>query len=143
MWINYIILAIIGFGAGIVISGGVFAFIAVIGLIPRIIRKTNTQDFVHVYEDAVTFGGIFGVLCLVFNIRVPIGVLGSGIFGIFAGVFVGGLAVSLAEVLNVIPILTRRMNIHRGMSYLIVALAMGKMIGSLVYYLIPGFAQYK
>ncbi|TCT14288.1 stage V sporulation protein AB [Natranaerovirga pectinivora] len=143
MWINYILLVIIGFGAGIVISGGVFAFIAVIGVVPRLIQKTNTNDYVRVYEDSITLGGIFGAISLVTDIRVPIGLLGSSIFGMFSGIFIGALAVSLAEVLNVIPILTRRINLHVGISYFIISLALGKMMGSLIYYILPGFARYK
>jgi stage V sporulation protein AB len=143
MWINYVLLAFIGFSIGVVVAGGVFAFVAIIGIIPRFIQKTNTNDYATVYEDAVIFGGIFGTILLVTDLEIHIGPIGSALFGIFGGMFVGGLAVSLAEVLNVIPILTRRLNLKVGMSYFIVALAVGKMIGSLVYYLIPGFALYQ
>ncbi|MFP4698043.1 MAG: stage V sporulation protein AB [Eubacteriales bacterium] len=139
MWINYIILAFIGISAGIIVSAGLFAFISVIGIIPRLMQKTNTQDFVNVYEDAATLGGLFGAVCIMFEVRIPIGVVGSSIFGIFAGIFVGSLAVSLAEVLNVIPILTRRLRLNVGMAYFIVALALGKMVGSLIYFIVPGF----
>jgi len=39
----------------------------------------------------------------------------------------------------VIPILTRRGRVERGMYYFVLAIAVGKLIGSLMYYMIPGF----
>jgi len=46
---------------------------------------------------------------------------------------------SLAEVLNVIPILTRRGRLQHGMFYFVLAIALGKLVGALLYFLIPGF----
>ncbi|WP_443084038.1 stage V sporulation protein AB [Vallitalea guaymasensis] len=39
--------------------------------------------------------------------------------------------------------LTRRFNIKVGMAYFIVTLAIGKLIGSLLYFIIPGFYKLK
>lgn len=51
------------------------------------------------------------------------------------GVFYG----SLAEVLNILPILTRRVRLTQGMRWFICAVAVGKLVGSLLYYFVPGF----
>jgi stage V sporulation protein AB len=72
-----------------------------------------------------------------------LGNIGGAIYGFFSGIFIGCLAVSLAEVLDVIPILTRRFSIKIGMAYFIVSLAAGKLIGSLIYFIIPGFYKIK
>ena len=55
------------------------------------------------------------------------------------GVFVGSLAVSLAEVINVVPIFMRRARLKQGLSFFLLALAAGKLIGSLVYFFVPAF----
>lgn len=141
--INSLLLIIIGFGGGVVIAGGVFAFIAIIGIVPRLAQKTATQKYIWVYEDAIVFGGIFGTLVMVSDFSILLGNIGAMIYGFFSGIFVGCLAVSLAEVLDVVPILTRRFNIKVGMAYFIVTLAIGKLVGSLVYYIIPGFYSLK
>ena len=143
MNLNNIILAFIGFSAGITISCGVVAFIVVIGVIPRLVQKTKTQKYIRIYETSITCGGIFGTIASTANIRLDIGIMGAILFGLFGGIFVGCLAVSLAEVLNVIPILMRRLSLKVGMSYFIVALAIGKMIGSLIYFIVPGFVMWK
>lgn len=143
MMINYLILFIIGLSSGVVVAGGVFAFIAGIGIVPRFVQKTNTKKYINVYEDAITLGGIFGVISVIWKINIPIGIVGTTFFGLFTGIFIGGIAVSLAEVLDVIPILMRRVNITVGMAFFMVAIALGKMIGSLIYFIIPGFFKYK
>lgn len=143
MILQYLLLIIIGFGGGVVIAGGVFAFIAIIGIVPRLAQKTATQKYIWVYEDAIMFGGMFGTLVMIIDFELPLGNIGGIIYGFFSGIFVGCLAVSLAEVLDVIPILTRRFNIKVGMAYFIVTLAMGKLIGSLLYFIIPGFYKLK
>ena len=134
---------IIGFCGGVIIAGGVFAFLAIIGVVPRLAIKTGTQKRIKLYEDCLMIGGVFGTLNLPFELSIPLGIPALLVFGLAGGVFVGSVAVSLAEVLAVIPILSRRIHLKRGMAIFMVALALGKMIGALIYFLIPGFVQFK
>ncbi len=140
---GYIILVIIGFGGGVVVAGGVFAFIAIIGVVPRLAQKTQTQDCIWIYEDAIMLGGIFGTIVMITGIKLMLGSVVAATYGLFAGMFIGCIAVSLTEVLDVIPILTRRLSLKVGMAYFIVALAIGKLVGSLLYFIIPGFYSLK
>lgn len=140
MIIKNALVMLIGFSAGIVISGAVFAFITVIGIVPRLAQKTGTQQYVMVYENAIIVGGIFGTLTGIIDLYIPIGIVGVILVSICIGIFFGCLAASLAEVLNVLPILTRRGKLLSGVFYFILALALGKLCGSLVYYCIPGFS---
>ncbi|MDR1688993.1 MAG: stage V sporulation protein AB [Clostridiales bacterium] len=128
-----------GFSAGLVISGAVFAFIAIIGIVPRLAQKTRTENHVKLYEEAIIFGGITGALTLPFDFEIPAGKIFAAFFAFCVGIFYGTLAVSLAEVLDVIPILTRRVRIQDGLSIFIIAIAAGKLFGSVLYYVIPGF----
>lgn len=56
------------------------------------------------------------------------------LFGIFAGIFVGCLALAIAEMLNTIPIFARRIGFRHGLGIAILAVALGKLAGSLVYF---------
>lgn len=135
-----ILLAItIAFGSGVIISGAVYAFIAIVGVIPRIAQKTRTETKIKLYEEAIIWGGILGTSTMLFTLHIPIGKVLAVLYAGSIGIFFGCLAVSLAEILNVIPILTRRGNIKKGIKYFILAIAMGKLIGSLLYSIIPGF----
>jgi len=145
--IRSIIAILIGFGSGVVVSGGVFAFIAIIGVVPRLAQKTKTHKYIRIYEDSITIGGILGTFLMLTTPNLSyISIFGKIIliiFGFMGGIFVGCIAVSLAEVLDVIPILSRRLNIRIGMKYFMLALAVGKMVGALIYFLVPGFLQFK
>jgi len=130
---------IIGFSSGIVISGAVYAFISVVGVVTRLAQKTGTRNKIRIYESALALGGMLGVVIGMFDVRLPIGRVAAVLYSFCIGVFYGCLAVSLAEVINVIPIMTRRAKIARGMFWFILAIALGKLAGSLLYYGIPGF----
>ena len=130
---------IIGLGSGMVVAGAVFAFITIVGIVPRFAQKTCTTQHIKIYESAIVAGGIFGTIVGAVHFTLPVGSFVVAVLGLAAGIFFGSLAMSLAEVLNVIPILTRRGRIQQGMFYFILAIALGKMIGSLLYFLVPGF----
>lgn len=137
--LKIILAIIISFSSGIIISGAVFAFIAIIGVVPRLAQKTKTEDKIRVYEEAIIWGGILGTASMIFDFYIPIGKFFAVIYAGCIGIFFGCLAVSLAEILNVIPILTRRGRVQTGLKYFILAVAIGKLIGSLLYSRIPGF----
>ena len=56
-------------------------------------------------------------------------------FGLMSGIYVGSFAVCLAETVKAIPVLVRRTRIARGLGWAVLCIALGKGIGSLVYYL--------
>lgn len=128
--IKDITLVLIGFSAGITVAAGVFAFITMIGIIPRLAAKTNTAKNILLYEDIVLIGGTIGNIMIIYKCDIPLKIIGIGLFGLFSGIFTGCLAMSLAEVLNVIPIFMNRLKINKGLSYFIIALAIGKGVGA-------------
>ncbi|MCL1844641.1 MAG: stage V sporulation protein AB [Defluviitaleaceae bacterium] len=137
--LRYAFAVLIGFASGAVVSGAVFAFISVIGVVPRFAQKTRTQAYVKTYETALTLGGIFGTIIGFTGLRLPIGAVATALASICIGIFYGSLAMSLAETLDVIPILTRRGRVSRGIFFFVLAIAFGKMVGALLYFLVPGF----
>lgn len=137
--LTYVFPILIGFSAGAVISGAVFAFLTAIGVVTRLAHKTKTQNYIKIYESSIIVGGIFGVVAGFFNLHLSIGSFLVAVLGLLIGIFYGVLAMSLAEVLNVIPILSRRIHIQRGMFFIVLAIALGKMAGALLHAYIPGF----
>ena len=59
----------------------------------------------------------------------------QAVFGLFSGVFVGCLALAIAEMLDSIPIFTRRIGFRHGLGFMVLATALGKLAGSLIYFL--------
>jgi stage V sporulation protein AB len=137
--IKYIMVILLGFGAGVVIAGAVFAFISVVGVVPRLADKTGTGSYVKWYEEAIIAGGIVGCVLMNVNLYIPIGKVAVAVLGLLIGMFYGCLAVSLAEVLNVVPVIARRTRVRQGIKWFIAAIALGKLVGSVLYYFVPGF----
>ncbi|MGL4790401.1 MAG: stage V sporulation protein AB [Anaerotignaceae bacterium] len=131
--IKNLILIIIGFSGGSVVAAGIFSFIAAIGIVPRIAARTKTENKIRLYEDFIILGGIFGCLQLYLDTKLHFGIVFAVLIALSIGVFIGCLAISLAEVIDVMPVFMRRARLKTGLSVLIFALALGKLMGSLVH----------
>ena len=134
MWGREILLGIIGLSAGLIVAGGLFAFLSSLGVISDIADRTHTASKMLLYEDATAVGGILGNLLFVFQWRIPSGAWLQPVFGTFAGIFVGCWAMSLAETVNVFPIFIRRVKLVQCIPYIILSIAIGKGLGSLLYF---------
>lgn len=136
MWINHVLLGFLGLVFGLSVASGSFAFAVKLGIIPQMARKSKTARHVITYENATILGGICGNILSVFDgLRFPAGHLFLGAYGICSGIFVGCLAVALAEVINAYPIMYRRMHLKMGLEWMVGAIAFGKMAGCLHYFL--------
>jgi stage V sporulation protein AB len=144
MWAKHAAMAAIAYACGMAVSAGSFAFLLVIGVLPRMIGKSNLADRIFAVENAVILGVVTGSVVSVIDWEkcfpiVWVGHFFLALYGLSSGIFVGCIAVALAEILNTFPILFRRMSVKRGLSFFMIAMALGKMIGSL-YYFFYGFA---
>ncbi|MBD5450131.1 MAG: hypothetical protein HDR28_08270 [Lachnospiraceae bacterium] len=155
-FIRQILLGIIGISGGLIVSAGVFTVLISVGLIPRFAGKMHVARKIFVLEEMVIFGTLAGGFFSIFSdwgmvgkfVRVHnlfgesategiwnlVGTVFLLIFGVFAGIFVGCLALAIAEMLNTIPIFARRIGFRHGLGIAILAVAMGKLIGSLIYF---------
>lgn len=132
---------IIGLSGGVVVSGAIFALITALGIVPRLIERTNTRKYISLFENSIIFGGIGGTVISFWPVAIPIGKVGLVIVGLGNGIFIGHLLVALAEFINVLPIMNRRLKLSGGIPLMIVTLGLGKSIGSLLYWLIPALQQ--
>lgn len=144
---------LLGFGGlsfGLLAAAGVFTVLSAVGLIPRFIGNTHTAKEIWLYEDMVIWGtiagGVFSLCADLWKIA-PWGekylmesgwqLVGTGILlivGLFSGMFVGCLALAVAEMLDSIPIFTRRISFRHGLGLVILSVAFGKLCGALYYF---------
>lgn len=134
MWVKQILMALIGLSAGSIVAGGLFGFVVSLGIVSDFADRTGTANRIGLYEDAVAVGGILGNLVLLYDIPLTAISPLMGVFGIFSGVFVGCWALALAEVLNVFPIFLRRINVTKGIGFIILGIAIGKVLGASAYF---------
>ena len=125
-----VVLLFLGLAAGIMIAGGLFAFVVKVGVITRLVTATRTAKYIPVYEDVLVVGVTIANTISLYQFRTShVGFI-LPFCGVFSGIYVGCLAVALAEVVNVMPVFARRVKLKYGMSLLIVAFAIGKMLGT-------------
>ena len=156
MFIRQILLFLIGISSGLIVSAGVFTVLISVGLIPRFAGKMHVARKIFVLEEMVICGTLAGGFFSIFGdwgkvgdfVREHelfgrnatqgawnfIGTVFLMIFGVFAGIFVGCLALAIAEMLNTIPVFARRIGFRHGLGIAILAVALGKLIGSLIYF---------
>ena len=143
MLLKYLLLIMSGVSFGSLAAAGVFTVLVAVGLIPRFAGKTHTAGRIFFYEECVIWGTITGMLFSVFEEIHPYSsmILGKvdtaacSVMGFFTGCFVGFLALSIAEMLDSIPIFARRVRLKWGIGIAIFAVAVGKMAGALLYFL--------
>ena len=111
MWINSLLMAVIGLSAGFTVAAGLGAFMIELGVISDFADRTHTGEHVLLYEDSAALGGILGNLFYIYQIAVPGEKAFLAFVGLFAGIFAGCWAMALAEILNVFPIAIRRMKL--------------------------------
>lgn len=145
-------LIVLGAGYGLLASAGVFTVLVAVGLVPRFAGRTHTADNVLLYEEMVIFGTLTGCVLSVFSRYFQVGAwlqrrfpeklelwLGAGtlaqaLYGFAAGMFIGCLALAIAEMLDSIPILARRISFRHGLGLAVLSMAAGKLCGSLAYF---------
>ena len=74
-----------------------------------------------IYEFPIYMGPMIGTVFLIAA-------------GLSVGIFVGCLVMSLAETLKALPVISRRIHLAVGLQYVILAIAAGKLTGSLIYF---------
>lgn len=136
MWMNHMLLGSVGLIFGLSIAAGSFALAVKLGIVPVMAEKSTTAKHIMTYENAIILGGICGNILSVFlDIRLPLGHAFLALYGLCAGIFVGCMAVALAEIINAFPILYRRIKLKTGLQWAVGAAALGKMSGALYYFI--------
>ena len=131
IWWQNVIYAVIGLCGGLLVAGGLFAFLALVGVITRLASGTATARYITFYEDMSLLGCVGGNLLFLYGFSLPLGNIFLGMYGIGSGVFTGCLAAALAEVVNMMPVLSERVSLKKGMTGIMTMFAIGKAVGSL------------
>ncbi len=119
-----------------VVGGAFVAILTVLGVIPRLIQISRTIRLVHVYGGTIILGTLFGTYLSFTQITWEQPVLILLFWGAIHGVFNGMLAAALVEILNVFPLLSKRLGLEKYMVILLFAIVLGKISGSMFQWLV-------
>lgn len=146
-FIRYSLLLISGLSAGFVTAAAYVAFIAMLGIFPKVAAKTKTAKECVLYENCLILGILLATMLQFFvsytsaDITSPalpptvIGIVILLLIGLFGGIYISFLIGGLSEVLNTIPIYARKAHIQKNLSLIIYFLAFGKGIFILIQFL--------
>ena len=133
-----IFLVFAGLCAGAMVAAGFFAFITAIGVVTTYAQRTKTAGYIKTYENTLAAGAILGNAWWSIGIGLSAGSVGNvflAVAGLCYGIFVGSLIIALAETIKTVPVFFRRAKITTGLPVVIIAFAIGKCIGNLLFYL--------
>ncbi|QGQ96004.1 stage V sporulation protein AB [Paenibacillus psychroresistens] len=127
---------LIGLAGGLAVGGGFVAFLVVLDIIPRLVHLSKSYNSIHLYEGAVVTGVMVWSTLDFFDWQLKLSPISTIYIGLMAGCFVGMLAAALTEVINVLPIMAKRLGMDGYMMWLLSAMILGKVLGSLFEWLV-------
>lgn len=130
-FIGIVLEVIIGFSTGIAVGGGFVAFIMLLGMIPRLMQLSETEHLLKVYIACLIIGVFVGTYFTFTGGTLNQPQLLLSFWGLFHGIFNGMIIAALAEVLNIFPVIFRRIGMQRYLFALLMAIIFGKVFGSL------------
>ncbi|KZZ86483.1 MULTISPECIES: stage V sporulation protein AB [Bacillaceae] len=135
MIISMLFIIFLGLSWGFAVGAGFVAFLAVLGIIPRLSQLTKTMAFIQTYEWSVVTGAAAGGWISLRNTVLHLPAFFSVPIGLMDGMFIGLLAAALTEVLNVLPILAKRIGMAEQILIILMAIVLGKVCGSLYHWI--------
>lgn len=120
---------LIGFSGGVMVAAGLFTLTTSLGIMTRLAQLSHTAGYIHKYEMTVAVGAVAGNLLWMYRPFFGFGLPGMVLFGMLSGIYVGCLIGAIAEILNAFPVFFRRMKIHEKIGWVLLALAIGKVLG--------------
>lgn len=127
---------LVGFAGGLAVGAGFVAFLTLLGIIPRLIQLSKSAHLIRVIIACVILGSLFGTYISFTNASFNQSFIMLIIWGATHGIFNGMLAAALTEVLNVFPLLSKRVGLEHHLIPLLMAVVIGKICGSLFQWLI-------
>ncbi|MCD7813291.1 MAG: stage V sporulation protein AB [Lachnospiraceae bacterium] len=129
-----VLAVIVGFASGFLVAGGVASVMIGLGILTRFIGISHTARQILWYEDAIFLGAMAGDVVTLFDFKLAGGAWMLVPAGLFIGIFIGGWIMALAEIVDIFPVYSRKLGISQNVSWLVIALAAGKVTGSLLFF---------
>ncbi|MHA6483834.1 stage V sporulation protein AB [Paenibacillus sp. strain BS8-2] len=134
---EHLFIAVLGLAGGLAVGSGLVALLIVFDLVPRLAQLSRGFRMSAWFESAIVCGSLYWTFADFMDWRLKLSpalaLTGSGLL---TGMFVGMLAAALTEVMNVLPILAKRLGLSAYMISLVMAMVIGKTIGSLFDWLV-------
>ncbi|MGI6200305.1 MAG: stage V sporulation protein AB [Christensenellales bacterium] len=124
---------------GLLVGGAFAALVALLGIPVRLKSLFRLSVPVRALSLCAVAGALLGCWFSLTGVRLPLPPWSAALFALGCGVFVGMMAYALSEVLEVFPATVGSLRLGRAVALLLLALAVGKVAGSIWYWLNPAW----
>lgn len=131
--------AITGLSTGILSGGALCALYIALGIITKSAMSIGVYKIHRSIYISNAIGAILAVVVYVLGLSLNVGVLSIIVFGLFAGMFIGIVIGCIADIVSSIAVIKNLGITRNGVILIIAAFGIGKLIGSLVYWLSDKF----
>lgn len=121
----------IGFASGMIIGAGFIALLTLLGVIQRLLQILQFPANMSLFFIILISGVLFGTYLSFTTTFIVVPKWMMIVWGFVHGIFNGMLAAALVEILNVFPLLSRRLKLQHYLFILLMAIVFGKIFGSL------------
>jgi len=123
------------------VGGGMAALFTLLQIVPRLLQAARCRSAIRFMPIGIMGGSVAAAMVSLGWVRFDPGKAVLLIAAVLMGAFVGMLAMALAEALQMLTITVKHGAIARAAILLIIAMAGGKLVGSVLYWIIPGMQK--
>lgn len=136
-----VIVIVTGISGGLAVGASVTAFFTVLGVTTRIIEISRRKEYMKLYQCSIVLGALFSCTVYFFDLTLNSLEILSMPLGFMMGIFIGLMAAALTETLDIITVAAKKLGIVRWIFLIVAVILIGKVIGSILFFLIPGLFQ--
>lgn len=137
--IKIILTIMIGLGGGLAVGAAVTAFFTILGITVRIIHLSRKKEYIVLYQISLVLGALLSCLIYFFGFTLKYLQLFTIPLGFLSGIYIGMVAAALTETLDIISVAVNKLKIAKWLYVIVMAIILGKVAGSLLFFLVPGF----
>jgi len=130
---------LIGLAGGLAVGASVTAFFTVLGVTAYIIKWSRKKEYILGFQLCFVFGALFSCLVYFFDFTMEYLIFLTLPLGFLMGIFIGMVVAALTETLDIISVAVNKLSIARCIYLVVIIILLGKVIGSLLFFLVPGF----
>lgn len=122
---------------GLAVGAGLAALIVVLSVGVRLASLAGTLHWAGAYQWALVLGAVAAAAYEVHPYHLRGGAVLAGVLGLGMGLFIGLLAAGLAETVAALPVLGRILGLRDFLPRLVLAFALGKLLGAVLWLAVP------
>jgi len=127
------------FCTGLMVGGAFGTFYSALGIFSKLLYKSGYSKGYRALSFVMGLGLVLGSIASVFDLQIVGGFWISYLLMLFGGAFIGIYFALLAEILKIVPLLSSFGFTRTFILISIFAVALGKLVGSLIYFILPYF----